>query len=444
MTTKSTCGVSIQHCRDLLHLVQSRILGNKLGLSIRESDNWVSTYSYDANGNMISDGNRNATLTYNYLNLPKTVTIGGKTLTYDYDAAGNKHKYAADTLTLKYAGAFEYRQVGAVNSLYRVGLSEGQAVFRKNALQFEYSLKDHLGNVRVVFDEKGQVLQKTDYYPFGLSINRDGALPKVQNWVNKYLYNEKELQAGSGYLDFGARMYMPEVGRMSTVDRFAAKYGDVSAYQFGLNNPISNIDINGDSAWKITNEWNSTFIKKFADDLPAYIQKYTARKDKFTCDNLGLSVIMDFSKDNQLPFQWETESKSFDAASSEYSDYNTFSHDVKATSGAPDFQNKENTVGVNASDADRGSILLNAKASNGRAHHVQMIMGKSNDGSTLLIKQGNFTSFLPAQRIWGTGDPSSMRYLGTSIQTGTYNRQTDTWRNITKTTIVLISLSKNV
>ncbi len=396
--------------------------GSNLGVK-----NGVSNYGYDANGNMISDGNRNATLNYNYLNLPKTVTIGGKTLTYDYDAAGTKHKYIADTVTFKYAGAFEYKQVGASNVLDRIALREGQAVFRKGALKFEYGLKDHLGNVRVVFDEFGQVLQRTDYYPFGLSINRDGALPKVQNWVNRYLYNEKELQVGSGYLDFGARMYMPEVGRMSTVDRYAAKYGNVSGYQFGLNSPISNIDVNGDSAWKITNEWNSTFIKKFSDDLPAYIQKYTARKDKCTCDDLGLSVIMDFSKDNQLPFQWETESKSFDAASSEYSDYDTFSHDVKATSGAPDFQNKENTVSVNAIDANRGSILLNTRESNGRAHHVQMVMGRSSDGKSLLIKQGNFNNL---GRIIGSGDPHSLRYLGVPIQTGVYNQKTDVWRNI--------------
>jgi RHS repeat-associated protein len=198
----------------------------------------VSSYAYDGNGNMIADGNRSATLTYNYLNLPKTVTIGGKTLTYDYDAAGSKRKYVADTLTLKYAGAFEYRQIGAANGLYRVGLSEGQAVLKGGKLAFEYYLKDHLGNVRVVFNEKGETLQRTDFYPFGLSINRDGAVPKVQNWVNRYLYNEKELQVGSGYLDYGARMYMPEVGRWGVVDPMVEKNNDQSGYSYAVNNPI--------------------------------------------------------------------------------------------------------------------------------------------------------------------------------------------------------------
>nr|WP_295930778.1 DUF6443 domain-containing protein [uncultured Dyadobacter sp.] len=417
-------------------------LGNRLSIVTDGSGNslgvksGVSNYGYDGNGNMTSDGNRGAVLTYNYLNLPQTITVGAKIATYDYDATGNKHKYAFDTLTLKYGGKFEYRQVGNATNLYRMSLSEGQAVFRNNNIRFEYYLKDHLGNVRLVFDEKGQTLQRTDYYPFGIDIDRNNSAqqPAIRNGYNRYLYNEKELQVGIGYLDYGARMYMPEVGRMGTVDRFAGKYPDVSTYQFALGNPVINIDVNGDSAWKISNQWNPNFISKFNKALPEYIQKYTARNDKYTCDDLALSLIMDFSRDNALPFQWKTEAKNFDAASTEYNDYESFSHDVKATSGAPDFQNNANTTASTSQDANSGTILLNERSGSTRAHHVQMIMGKSDNGNSFLIKQGNFTGFLPAQRIWGSGDPTSMRYLGTSIQTGTYDSQADTWRNTSRAT----------
>jgi len=77
----------------------------------------------------------------------------------------------------------------------------------------------------------------------------------VYTGVNKYLYNGKELQddaiSGSSlnWYDYGARMYDPAIGRFHTQDRFAEKYFDFTPYQYGANNPIKYIDINGDSLW---------------------------------------------------------------------------------------------------------------------------------------------------------------------------------------------------
>jgi RHS repeat-associated protein len=213
----------------------------------------VNNYAYDGNGNMISDGNRGAVLSYNYLNLPKTVTIAGKTLTYDYDAAGTKHKYVADTLTAKYAGDFEYDQS---NVFKRLSISEGQAVYRKDSIRFDYYLKDHLGNVRVVFDETGRILQKTDYYPFGLEIDRNAPVqtPSARNNVNRLLYNGKELQVGTGYLDYGARMYLPEVGRWGVVDPMSEITGGFSPFTYGNDNPVLMIDPNG---MRTTYNWDT-------------------------------------------------------------------------------------------------------------------------------------------------------------------------------------------
>lgn len=224
----------------------------------------ASSYGYDGNGNMTTDGNRGATLTYNYLNLPKTITLGGKTATYDYDALGTKHKYVFDTLALKYAGRFQYMQTGNANNPYRISLSDGQAVFRNNNIGFEYYLKDHLGNVRLVFDEKGQTLQRTDYYPFGLEIDRNNPVQplKVRNGYNRYLYNEKELQVGIGYLDYGARMYMPEVGRWGVTDPLSEKARWWSPYGYAFDNPMRFVDPDG--MWPGEGIWNwaKNYMKK--------------------------------------------------------------------------------------------------------------------------------------------------------------------------------------
>ncbi len=51
-------------------------------------------YSYDVNGNLTLDKNKSiSSITYNHLNLPQVITVTGKgTITYTYDAAGNKLK----------------------------------------------------------------------------------------------------------------------------------------------------------------------------------------------------------------------------------------------------------------------------------------------------------------------------------------------------------------
>jgi RHS repeat-associated protein len=75
------------------------------------------------------------------------------------------------------------------------------------------------------------------------SYQRENSLP------NDYKFNGKEEQTelGLGWLDYGARMYQPEIGRFFTQDRFAEKYLDFSPYQYAANNPVLYIDVNGDS-----------------------------------------------------------------------------------------------------------------------------------------------------------------------------------------------------
>jgi hypothetical protein len=44
-------------------------------------------------------------------------------------------------------------------------------------------------------------------------------------------------------------MYDPQLGRFHTLDAFAEKYISMSPYQYGANNPVLMIDVNGDSLW---------------------------------------------------------------------------------------------------------------------------------------------------------------------------------------------------
>lgn len=88
-------------------------------------------------------------------------------------------------------------------------------------------------------------MQADDYYPFGLTFNsysRENSVP------NMYQYNGKEEQdeLSLGWLDYGARMYMAEIGRWNRPDRFALVYSSFSPYHYAGNNPVYFFDINGD------------------------------------------------------------------------------------------------------------------------------------------------------------------------------------------------------
>ncbi len=116
--------------------------------------------------------------------------------------------------------------------------------------RYIYQYKDHLGNVRLSYTkEAGQlkVLDSNDYYPFGLSLKTDNGKTPVYEHLAvpyNYKYNGKELQE-TGMYDYGARMYMPDIGRWGVVDPLAEKSTRWSPYAYAFNNPLRFIDPDG-------------------------------------------------------------------------------------------------------------------------------------------------------------------------------------------------------
>ena len=212
------------------------------GFEFKNGANAADEYSYDANGNLTKDLNKGISgITYNFLNLPNVVTFSdGSTITYTYGADGTKlrtvHKIGSTTTTTDYCGNVVYE-----NGVQKLLLTEeGYVTLSDN--KYHYYLKDHQGNNRVVISQSGTVEETNHYYPFG------GAFASTSN-VQPYKYNGKELDSKKGlnWYDYGARHYDAALGRFTTNDRFAEKYYSMSPYQYGANNPVNNIDVNGDT-----------------------------------------------------------------------------------------------------------------------------------------------------------------------------------------------------
>jgi RHS repeat-associated protein len=221
-----------------------------------------SAYSYDTNGNMVSDGAKDCSVEYiKALNLPQDLDFGSNNrIFYHYTAGGEKvakHSVPGSgtgTLT-KYVGNIVY-----INEVLKYILTEdgrlvadGTGVDRK--FLYEYSLKDHLGNSRVAFTGANlgnsvDIVQTTNYYPFGL-VFKQANNDSIGYRRNKYLYNGKELQDDKmvsealDWYDYGARFYDPQIGRFTTLDPATELGRRWSPYTYTFDNPIRFIDPEG-------------------------------------------------------------------------------------------------------------------------------------------------------------------------------------------------------
>jgi RHS repeat-associated protein len=158
----------------LLAVTESAVIGtidNKLG-DFTDKNRTLDDYTYDVNGNLTADKNKKITnISYNYLNLPQQISVNKDdgtakgTITYTFDATGMKLKKTvadylnATTTTTLYISGFEYRN----DTLQQIAHEEGRVRYAKkyflngdSAYQYfyDYFLKDHLGDVRMVLTEQ--------------------------------------------------------------------------------------------------------------------------------------------------------------------------------------------------------------------------------------------------------------------------------------------------
>ena len=212
------------------------------GFEFKDAVKQDNEYAYDANGNLTQDLNKGIEdIQYNCLNLPRLIKFKDQsTITYTYAADGTKlrveHKIGNSTTRTTYCSNVIYED-GTAKCL----LTE-EGYVSLDGREYHYYLKDHQGNNRVLVNKNGGVEEINHYYPFG------GVFASEEN-VQPYKYNGKELDTKKGlnWYDYGARRYDAALGRFTTTDRFAEKYYSMSSYQYGGNNPVGNIDVNGDS-----------------------------------------------------------------------------------------------------------------------------------------------------------------------------------------------------
>ena len=265
------------------------------------SANDTTDYTYDANGNMVSDENKGiSSITYNHLNLPVKIVFDNDLnfrIEYLYDATGKKVAKKVHTKETVYfpcqgggGGGESFRSTSAAGVTqqcsstsqvleetdylaggfqYKFGQleffphAEGFVKWDGSYAQYYFNYTDHLGNVRVTYYDDGRgtpvLWEESNYYPFGLKHKGynepeqyerywgNGTVTNQSVNSNKYKYNGKELQdeLGLNMYDYGARNYDPAIGRWMNIDPKAEAAQDWTPYRYCFNSPIRMLDPDG-------------------------------------------------------------------------------------------------------------------------------------------------------------------------------------------------------
>ncbi|KAA2220660.1 RHS repeat-associated core domain-containing protein [Chryseobacterium sediminis] len=86
-------------------------------------------------------------------------------------------------------------------------------------------------------------IDTNNYYPFGLNHIGGSSYSNFGGYYN-YKFGGKELQE-TGWSDFGARMYMSDLGRWGVIDPLAEKMTRHSTYNYAFSNPVNFVDPDG-------------------------------------------------------------------------------------------------------------------------------------------------------------------------------------------------------
>jgi RHS repeat-associated protein len=235
---------------------------NSKNYSYNPSDNRLSGYSHDANGNLLQDDN--FTYVYDSENRLVRVLSGANVITeYKYDGDGRRISKTANGETTYYAYGtglnvlteFNNQGVPKFDYIYAGNKNIARVNFDANGAPESRTFyhSDHLGSSLAITDAFTTVVWNQSYLPFGESYSGTGTL------ANSHQYTGKEYESETGLYYYGARYYHPGFGRFMSVDPAGIDITNpqsLNRYAYVQNSPFKFVDPDGEfleTAWDAFN-----------------------------------------------------------------------------------------------------------------------------------------------------------------------------------------------
>ena len=202
-------------------------------------------YSYDNNGNLISDGLRGHN--WDYRNRLTASNNGSSISTYQYDTQNQRTLLTEGSDITVYPSTNYEVKNGEVKT--SINLGDIFVASNDNGV-LNYAHTDHLGGTAITTDQNGIITQTLDYYPFGDTRIDAG----TDNEAKQYTGYTKDADTGLSYA--GARYYSGNIGRFISQDpvalfdpgAFLSDPQQLNSYTYARNNPVIFVDPNGESA----------------------------------------------------------------------------------------------------------------------------------------------------------------------------------------------------
>jgi RHS repeat-associated protein len=194
------------------------------------------TLTYDANGNVITDGT--TSYTWDTRDRLSALSGAGPPAAFRYDPLGRRrHKTIGGIETQFHHDGLNPVQIlsgtGGVTDML-TGLGIDEFLVSTEATDQRTRLTDALGSTIAELDPTAALVAEYTYEPFGRTSATGAARTPFQ-----YTGREND---GTGLYYYRARYYHPQLQRFISEDPIGFRGGDINVYAYGRNNPMRFVD----------------------------------------------------------------------------------------------------------------------------------------------------------------------------------------------------------